>query len=258
VSASERPDRVAQEEYVVQEPDRMVRFLRYGIFFVIVCLLCLVIYALLVGALMPPAPRTQVEAALLDAQAAVKKNPGSGQAWAQLAGAQYAGGDTRSAWNTIASARKSVSDRTILLVNTKELDFLLIEGKNAEVVKKGTEFIKLEAKYQTEALNKQAQKGITIPASLQNNAEALKLFVDKATAEGNLGQWKASIKTLDEAMLLDDTAADLLTMRGWAKLRAGDKSGAKKDFQRALQFMPNDPSATQGLNEATSTVPAKK
>ena len=136
----------------MSEPDRVVSALRYGIAFLIICILSVVVYALLVGGLMPTAPRTRIESALLDARAAVQRNPASGQAWAALAGAQYAGGDTKSAWASIAEADKRVKDHSILLVNLKELDFLLIEGKDEQVIKRADEFIKTEAKFQTDQI----------------------------------------------------------------------------------------------------------
>ena len=59
------------------------------------------------------------------------------------------------------------------------------------------------------------------------------------------------------ALQLDDKAADLVTLRGWAKLRAGDKKGAAKDFQNALKFLPGDASATNGLKESQSATATK-
>jgi len=238
------------EEYETTGPDKVSRVLTYGIVLLVISLLCVIIYALLVGIFVPPAPRTLVESSLLEAEAAVKKDPGNGKAWAALAGAQWAGGDRGGAWETLERARKAVKDRTILLVNVKHLQFLLAEGKDAQALKKADEYIELEAKTKVEELNAQAAKGITVPSMIQNNSDAIQLFLVKATAQGNLGKWKEAVTTLDSALLLDDRAADLLRMRGWAKLKAGDAKGARGDFEQALQFLPGDESATQGLEQA--------
>ena len=250
MSAIRKPSAVPVEEFQEQEPDRVVQLLLLGVAFMIVSLLSVIIYALLVGAIMPPAPRTVVESSLLEAQAAVKKNPASGRAWAALAGAQWAGGDEDEARKTLERARRTVKDRTILLVNVKDLQFLMAEGKDEEAIKRAEAYIETEAKVRTEEMDAARAKGIQVPQPMQNNADSIQLFVVKAAAEGNLDRWEEAIKTLDDALLLDDRAADLYRMRGWAKLRSGDAKGAKADFQTALRFLPDDESARQGLKDA--------
>ncbi len=78
------------------------------------------------------------------------------------------------------------------------------------------------------------------------------MLVLQGGGAGNMGKWKDAVKTLDYAIELDPLGADLHTLRGWAKLRAGDKAGAKKDFQKALAYMPDNTSAAQGLKEASA------
>ncbi len=246
------------EEYSLEEPDRVGTVLKYAIAFVGVTILCLLLYALIVGVFAPPAPRTLVESALLQAQAAVKKSPGNGQAWAALAGAQWASGDEAAAWATLENGRKKVKDNSIVVINLMNLRFLSAEGKDAEVVKKGDEFIKAAALYRTKEIEKAAAKSIRVPAELNDNSREIEMMTLKAASLGNLGKWKDAAKTLDFAIELDPLGADLLTMRGWARLRAGDKGGAKKDFQKALGYMPDNASAAQGLKEAAAKAAAKK
>jgi len=252
MTAAQQSKSASAEELAAQEPNRINRLLIFGIAFLIVSLLCVVIYALLVGVLMPPAPRTLVESSLLEAQAAVRKNPASGLAWSALAGAQWAAGEKGDARDTLQRARKSVKDHSILLVNVKDLQFLMVEGKDEEALKRADGYLKVEAAYRTEEMDASRAKGIEVPQVMQNNAESIQLFVIKATAEGNLGRWEDAVKTLDDALLLDDRAADLLRMRGWAKLRGEDSKGAATDFEAALRFLPGDESAAQGLKEAQS------
>jgi len=108
VSAQEQP--AVYEEYAVDGSDRLSTVLKYGIAFVVVTILCVLVYALIVGVFSPPAPRTVVESSLLQAEAAVKKNAGNGQAWAALAGAQWASGNESEAWATLEQGRKKVKD----------------------------------------------------------------------------------------------------------------------------------------------------
>ena len=246
------------KEYTLEEPDRVARYMRYGIVFLIISILCILLYALLTGVFAPSAPRTLVENALAQAQGAVDSSPGSGKAWAALAGAYYASGDEAAAWDALDQARKSVKDRTILHVNNRELEFLLLEGREEELLKRVDKYIEVEAKYQMEDKAENLAKGITVPDVLLDNADAVKLFVFKGTAQGNLGQWDEAIKTFDTVLELDDRAADIITLRGWAKLRSGDRVGAKQDFERALQFLPDNASAQEGLAEASGEATSTK
>jgi len=189
------------------------------------------------------------------AQAAVKKNPANGSNWAALASAQYALGDTDAAWQTIKQARKRVKDRTILAVNARELDFLVIEGKDAQVIKLADQYIQDEADAQLAEKAENMKKGIQIPDVVNGNNEAIRLFVLKAAAEGNLGKWEDAIKTLNTALELDDRAADIITLRGWAELRSGDTKAAKEDFETALKYIPDYESAKSGLEQAEKTAP---
>lgn len=245
-------DQVNGSEYVVDEPDRVVTIMKWGIAFVVVCILCLAIYAVLVGAVSPAAPRTLAETSLLQAQAATKRWPGSGKAWAALAGARYTTGDTKGAWQAIREGQTRVKDQTVLWVNTKELDFLIYEKKDSLATSRAADAVKTETKFRFTEITENASKGIYEPQ--QNNSdqsESVRLFVLKATAEGNLGRWKDAIKTLTTALELDTRAADVMTMRGLAELKVGDKTAAKKDFKQALLYMPDDPAATRGLAEAS-------
>jgi tetratricopeptide (TPR) repeat protein len=252
MTASDHHNHTDVTEYAVEEPDRLVTAMKLGIAFTVICILCVVLYAVLVGAVAPSAPRTLAENSLLQAKAAVKKWPGSGKAWGALAGARYASGDTKGAWQAIKEGQARVKDQTILWVNSRELDMLILENKNSLAASRAAEAIKVEAKFRVQELAENAKKGISEPQ--QNNpdqTESIRLFVLKATAEGNLGQWKEATKTLTQALEFDSMAADIIRMRGWAELRAGDKAAAKKDFQRTLVFLRDDPSAKQGLAEAS-------
>jgi tetratricopeptide (TPR) repeat protein len=248
-AAQEQP--AIYEEYAATEPDRIATVLKYAVAFFIVTILCVLMYALIVGVFAPPAPRTLIESSLLEAQAAVKANPGSGQAWGALAGAQWAAGDESEAWATLEQGRKRVKDGSMVVINVMTLRFLSAEGKDAEILKRADGYIKAAAVTRVNEAAKNAGKGIKTFADSGDNSREIELFTLKATSQGNLGKWKDAVKTLDIAVELDPLGADLLTMRGWAKLRAGDKKGAKKDFKQALAYMPDNASAKQGMAEAS-------
>lgn len=241
------------EEYAVEESDRLSTIIKYAIAFVVAMIVCVLLYALIVGVFAPPAPRTLVESAMQQAQSAVKKSPGSGQSWAALAGAQWASGDRSDAWATLAQGRKKVKDSSLVVINLMALRFLSAEGKDDELVEKANEFIKAAALNRTKELEKAAGKGIKTPAELNDNSNEIEMLTLKAAALGNQGKWKDSVKTLDYAIELDPLGADLLTLRGWARLRAGDRRGATTDFRKALRYLPENASAAKGLKQASAT-----
>ena len=181
----------------------------------------------------------------------MKKNPGNGQAWAALAGAQWTAGDRSEAWATLAQARKRVKDDSLVVVNMMTLRFLSAEGKDAEVVKQGDQYIKAAALNRTKQIEANLARGIKTPADAANNSNEIEMLMLKAASQGNLGKWKEAVKTLDYAVELDPLGADLMTLRGWAELRAGNKAAAIKDFKQALAFMPGNASAAKGLKEAS-------
>jgi len=231
--------------------DPVVRFMRWAILFIVVCIVALAGYAVLAGVLNPPAPRTQAEAILASAEAAVRLDPGNGQAWAQLARAQYLMGERAESAKTIAQARKRVKDRTILWVYNQELDQLVRDGKNPEALKKSTEYVQKDIDFRTEQAEDYLARGINPPLDAQNaeNQTTIQLFLLRATAQMNLKKPKDAVVSYDNALRMSPMAADVLALRGWAKLEAGDEKGAKKDFESSLKYLPGNEAATEGLEE---------
>ena len=235
------------------KPDRVVVILRWAIIFIVVCILSLAVYAVFAGVLEPPAPRTQAELILARSEAAVQANKKNGQAWAQLARAQYLTGDKGKAYATIALARKSIeaSESPSLWVNNQELDMVIRDGRNEQALKMAAGFVKADAEIRVRERAEQLSKGIDQPLEAQNiaNQTSIELFLLKAAAEGNLKKYKDAVKSYDNALLMAPRASDVLALRGWAKLNAGDQKGAKLDFEAALKYMPDLESANAGLRE---------
>lgn len=237
-------------------PDRVVVVLRWAIIFVVVCIVSLALYAVMAGALDPPAPRTQAELVLARSEAAVQANKKNGQAWAQLARAQYLTGKKDEAYATIALARKSVkaNERPMLWVNNQELDMLIRDGKNEQAAKRAVVYVKTDAEIRVRERADQLAKGIDQDLQAQDaaNQTSITLFMLKATAESNLKKYNDAVKSYDNALLMNPALSDVLTLRGWAKMNAGDKTGAKKDFESALKYMPDLESAKAGLKAIDS------
>ena len=73
----------------------------------------------------------------------------------------------------------------------------------------------------------------------------------KEEALAALGKTKEAIKALDLYLKekANSTDADVLIRRAALKAQIGDKAGAKADYQTALKYLPNDPTALAGLKQ---------
>lgn len=252
MATSEQLEPVVYEEQIIRETDPAARYFGFGIVFLIICILCVVIYALVTGVFGAPAPRTLAEAAGAQAEVAVAESPGSGKAWSALAATRYAAGDEEGAWAALEQGATLVKDHSILFVHTRELEFLVAEDRNEEALKKAVDYAKVEGEYRAKEAAENVAKGITVPEGVGDYDETVRLYVLKAAAEGNLEKWDDAIATLTFALRLDYKAADVMTLRGWAKLRSGDAAGAKTDFEAALRYIPDYGSAKEGLDAVTS------
>lgn len=221
-----------------------------GVFFVITSILIFVLYGLLTGVFTQPAPRSSMEASLREDQLAVRTNPADGKSWGNLAHVLYISGDKQGAWNAIATARRSVpaTDNDIIWVNLAQMDLLIRDGKNTDAVAASKAYVKSAVDFLTVDQHNTQNSGTNL--SLDQFPETplvVQLLFLQATAQGNLGQWKDAVASLDSALQLDPLAADILDARAQAKLNAGDKAGAKTDWQKVLTFLPSDQQAQQGL-----------
>jgi len=241
------------EGEVIRESDASTRYLGFGIVFLIISILCVVLYALVTGVFGTRPPQTFLEASGGRAELAVMESPGSGSAWAALAGTRWAAGDIAGAWDAIEQGKLKVSDHSLLFVQTRELEFLIYEGKDDEALKAAVEYVESEEEYRRKEAADYSARGIAVPFGMADYGETGRLYVLKAAAEGNLEKWEDAVASLSDALVLDDKAADVLTLRGWAKLRSGDVAGARADFEQALRFMPEYGSAKDGLAASESS-----
>jgi len=252
MTASKRVTSAVYEDEVIGESDPTTRYLGFGIAFLVISILCVVLYALVTGVFGTRAPQTFLEASGGRAEVAVMESPGSGSAWAALAGTRWAAGDIAGAWDAVEQGKQKVSDHSILFVQTRELEFLIYEGRDDEALQAAAEYVKAEEEYRRKEAADYSARGISVPFGMADYGETGRLYVLKAAAEGNLEKWEDAVASLSDALVLDDKAADVLTLRGWAKLRSGDAVGAKADFEQALRFMPEYESAREGLAASES------
>ncbi len=248
---SETPEYV--EEPLESSPDRVSRILLWASIGVGCLIVAVLAYALLTGVFFRSTPRTWAESVRAANESAVKANPGNGQAWADYAEALYAVGDKEGAQEALVRARTQVTDKTIREVNNVDLHLLILEGRNAEALARSQAYLLKDEALLKEEFNANLQKGIRVPDEAQNNSTTIRLLVLRGTAQQNLKKYKEAIQSFNAALALDEQAADIIVLRGWAELGAGDKTSAAKDFKYALQFLPDDASATEGLKKAEAT-----
>lgn len=248
---SETPEYV--EEPLESSPDRVSRILLWASIGVGCLIVAVLAYGLLTGVFFRSMPRTWTESVRAAKESAVKANPGNGRAWADYAEALYAIGDKEGAQKALARARTQVTDKTIREVNNVDLHLLILEGKNSDALARSQLYLQRDATLRTEEYNANLLRGITVPAEAQDNDSTIRLFVLQGTAQNNLKMYKEAIASFSRALALDEQAADIIILRGWARLGAGDKVGAAKDFKYALQFLPDDASAKDGLKQAQAT-----
>lgn len=233
--------------------DPLVRKLILAILFLVVSILSVIIYALATGVVDQPAPRTKAESVLFTNAALVRERPKDGTAWADYAEALYATGDKAGAFSAIKEGRVKAKDSTnIRELNVAEVHLLILEGKNKEAVDKSTAYIQDDIDIRDEQATANFAKLIVVPYMMQDNDATIRMFVLRATAQGNLKQWTDAIQSLDNALQFNPEAADIVILRGYARMNSGDKAGARTDFETALKFLPNDQAATKGLKELES------
>lgn len=237
------------EEYVevAPAPDPVANWLKFGILLLAVTALTGVLYALLVGVINPSSPRTAVEARLVVLRNAATSVPDSGKARRDYVDALIVSGDLGEARSQIAIARKDIKQPLeIAHVDLAELDLLWAQKRYPEVAKKAAEFQKAELKRRKDYLEERRKsrniQGVEIPV-----VPMVQMLTYQARAYGAQEQWSQAIKSLDAALKLDPLAADLLILRADAHIENGDKAKAKKDFEKALEFIPDFEPALEGL-----------
>jgi tetratricopeptide (TPR) repeat protein len=144
-----------------------------------------------------------------------------------------------------------VKDSSILWDNNQELDMLIRDGKNAEALKKSTAYVQKDVDLRAKTQQEYAGRGISVPLEAQDlaNQTTIQLFLLRASAQMNLEKFDDAVVSYNNALKMSPMAADVLALRGWAKLESGDKKGAKKDFEASLKYLPDNESATEGLAE---------
>jgi len=243
-------DSVQSEPLSVGNVDRTTRFLIGAIFAVIVLILTGVVFVLVQGTFTNRVPRTANEAQVVIIGQAVKDTPHSVRAWTDYIRALTAVGRYDEAHEAVMAARKALKSAELLAVNVEAVNLLNAQGKYTEALTQADSNMEFETKERARVAKEKADAGLTMDARLYGSELGIKSALSRANAATGLKKWDIVIESLTDALQYDQTAADLLTLRGMAYLESGDKAKAEADFKNARRYDPETADATSGRTKA--------
>jgi len=230
-----------------QGPDPMVGWLKFGIFFVFLLALTVVLYGLLVGFLRPTTPRTATEANLTVLKAAVQKSPESGENWLNYVQALSASGQTPEAWDQLDRARKSLKGLELTYADLAEVHLLFTDKEYAKAEKLAVSATARDATERKKWIQSQATRGITVNSADIPFEAAIGLRVYQARSAGAQKDWKGAVEALNAGLVFDSRASDLLVLRGDAYAELGETEKARADYESAMDYIPDFQPAKAGL-----------
>jgi len=241
----------AQVAPPAKETDRATRWLWWAVITAVMMLVSVIAYGYMAGALESVPPRTAEEDALASTTEAIAKNPSDGRQYAIRAEALHRTGSVDEAFQVLDQGEKAVNGKNpgLLYVLRARTALLNEEGRFAEATKVGLKAMDASDDYLTQQSAALVQKGVTAVAGNQDTRASVDTALLVAQAYTGLKQYAKAAEMYDYALQLEPTAADILSMRGWAYLEAGDKAKAKADFEQTLKYMPGDEYAARGLKE---------
>lgn len=251
--ANETDNTASTQVVSTNQLDRATRIMLFAVFFVLLMILAVLAYAYLLGGFGAPAPRTSAENSLVVTEAQIRSNPKGGVAYATRAETLYGLGRKAEAYQTLAQGEKAIGKEVpaILYVLRTWTALLNHDGNYAEAVKVGTRGMSSSNEYLLKQGAVLYTKRVTnINANLQVT-ESVDMALQTANAYMGLKQYDKALELYDYANQLEPLGADVLSLRGYAYLAKGDKTKAKADFQEALKYLPNDPTAKNGLAQAS-------
>ncbi len=228
--------------------DPLALVLGAAVFLVGALLVSAVFYVVYAGVVRPAAPRTAQERQLQLLSEVVKKNPKSDAAWADYAQALIAAQQLSRAERTVNEGLQAVPGAPKILV--QQANLLVAREKPDEALKTVAALYKTIDQRRATRKAALAEKSVTEDLGLLDVDEAIAGSILKASIYEDKKDWKNAVAAYDRALKEDPTMTDTLTLRGFAKLNAGDKAGAVKDFETALTFVPDYKAAVEGLQKA--------
>ncbi|MDH4140590.1 MAG: tetratricopeptide repeat protein [Coriobacteriia bacterium] len=229
--------------------DRITRWLAYGIFVLLLAILTLVFYVVWTGVLGPLPPRTYVERDLQRLETMVEEKPQVEQVWRDYLRALIVAGQYSKAHRVVEEGRSVLASATAI-VDVEEARLLNSEGNPDEAMAILDAAIESQANLLDEQIAELAARSIRASrASLPGGDTLVDAHILRAQILSTLGRWDEATEAYTEALDLDPVMADVLVARGYAYVESGQADKARKDFERALEFIPGLETAAAGLKE---------
>lgn len=228
--------------------DPLVAILSAVILLIVLVWLVGLISAIVTGVLMPSAPRTEVERTIKVYEAEIKSGKMTPQYWSDyiltlVQAKQYSKADE------VASEALASIKRNTAVIWLARANLEIARGKYDLAVKYAdralTESDK-ERQAEVDAARTSVNAEIAGEGKPLSHQEALLL---KANALELGGATAKALDIYEKYLAENPTDADIHVRLGSLKADAGDKAGAKKEFQAALQYIPDSPEALEGLKK---------
>lgn len=228
--------------------DPTVRTMGFIAFGLVILFLVTTLSAVLTGVVSRTGPRSLAEKQVAITSAAISQGSNDPSVRGDYIAALIANNQFARAQREIDSARKSIDDSATADFTLAEARLLSARGKYLEAITTGERGLKqimkaYDAKLASSAAIASKAKNDGVP----ENYYDLVLVIAYANVE--LQKWDGAIKAFDMYIAKYPTASDVLIDRGNAKIGAGDKQGAEKDFRAALKYIPDDKEALDGLSK---------
>lgn len=223
------------------------RVLLNAILVVTILILVALIWAVVAVVVPPAQPRTSVERQVLLLAGEVQANPTNSIVWGRYVTAltdadQYA----KASDAARRGIRGSLDDAPILVAlaqlerKTGDLDAALATADDA---------VKAAEKTRDRQIAELLAKGISATKKTMPSDDIVRADIVRAEVFEVRGQWQKAVDAYTSALNENERMSDVLAARGNARLRLGDRDGAKADFEAALKYTPDLKAALDGMTQ---------
>lgn len=197
------------------------------------------------------APRTAVERNILMLQSVVQEKPTSSKAWGDYVKSLIEARQFARAESALDEARAVVGTTTA--VQVEQVRLLQARGRTRQALDLAEDVVVVARAEKKTKLDSAMAAGITGGFNFPDLVNILVMRGDLLVGEK---RYDEAVKSYTEALEEDSTMADVRVSRAEAYLAAGDAEAARKDFETALEMLPDYEPALEGL-EKTKTEGAK-
>lgn len=237
--------------------DPVVRGLAWVGAIVLVIFLVTVASALFFGVLNPPAPRTATERDLAIAEQRIEsaETTLTAEDWYRYTTALVASEQYTKAERMIKEALDGGYEdpqKQYLGLAQVRLDIAREDWDAAlEHADAAMEALETQLEKDSEVFKTTQKASLLVAEGLGENYDILRL--NRAEALENLGRPDEAIVMLDEYLIENERAADILVWRGDLKVETGDTAGAIEDYQAASTYLPGDEELAEKLKDLGAT-----